>query len=186
MTPRFPRRAFESRLYPIGPLCLNRIAASFWELTSYGKPPQALEHSGHGIVLQGHGLVAYEPLVMQGIGNMTLASRMAAEITKWQSDAVFVDAGLRSLGFTVSEVNFGGKATNELYANKRSEMWDALAKWLRAGGVIPNHAELKTDLATPTYSFNAAGKLVLEPDSLHRRADRRAIAARSQVRTVAA
>jgi hypothetical protein len=27
---------------------------------------------------------------------------------------------------------------------------------------LPNHPELKTDLATPTYSFNAAGKLVLE------------------------
>jgi hypothetical protein len=42
-------------------------------------------------------------------------------------------------------------------------MWDGMAKWLRSGGVIPNHGELKTDLATPTYSFNAAGRLVLEP-----------------------
>ena len=37
-----------------------------------------------------------------------------------------------------------------------------MAKWLKAGGAIPNHPGLKTDLATPTYSFNAAGKLVLE------------------------
>jgi hypothetical protein len=102
---------------------------------------------------------------------MTLASRVAAEIIAFQPDAVFIDAGrgegvidrLRSLGFTVIEVNFGGKPTNEMYANKRSEMWDGMAKWLKAGGVIPNHGELKTDLATPTYAFNAANKLVLEP-----------------------
>jgi hypothetical protein len=50
-----------------------------------------------------------------------------------------------------------------MYANKRSEMWDGMAKWLKSGAVIPNHGELKTDLATPTYSFNAAGRLVLEP-----------------------
>jgi hypothetical protein len=41
-------------------------------------------------------------------------------------------------------------------------MWDGMAKWLLAGGVIPNNSQLKTDLAVPTYSFNAAGKMVLE------------------------
>jgi len=28
---------------------------------------------------------------------------------------------------------------------------------------MPNHPELKTDLCTPTYGFNAANKMVLEP-----------------------
>jgi hypothetical protein len=32
----------------------------------------------------------------------------------------------------------------------------------RRTGCLPNHPELKTDLCTPTYSFNTAGKLVLE------------------------
>ena len=31
-----------------------------------------------------------------------------------------------------------------------------------AGGCLPNLPELKTDLCTPTYGFNAAGKHVLE------------------------
>jgi hypothetical protein len=67
-------------------------------------------------------------------------------------------------GFSsVNEVNFGGKPANETYANKRSEMWDQMAKWLQAGGCLPNHPELKTDLCTPTYGFNAANKMVLEP-----------------------
>jgi hypothetical protein len=122
------------------------------------------------VILKRQGLVAFEPLVLQGIDNMTLASRVATEINAWQPDAVFVDGGrgegvidrLRQLLFIVKEVNFGGKPANDAYANKRSEMWDLMTKWLLAGGCLPNHPELKTDLATPTYSFNAAGKLVLE------------------------
>ena len=88
----------------------------------------------------------------------------------WQPDAVFIDAGrgegvidrLRQLGFSVIEVNFGSKALVDAYANKRAEMWDSMAKWLRSGGCLPNHPELKTDLCTPTYSFNSANKMVLE------------------------
>jgi hypothetical protein len=41
-------------------------------------------------------------------------------------------------------------------------MWDALAKWLNAGGAIPNHAALKTDLCVPTYKFDAANRFMLE------------------------
>jgi hypothetical protein len=123
------------------------------------------------VIIKRQGLAAFEPIVLSGVDNMTLASKVAAEINAWQPDAVFVDAGrgegvidrLRQLGFSVIEVNFGGKPTNDSYANKRSEMWDAMAKWLNAGGYIPNHAELKTDLCTPTYKFDAANKLVLEP-----------------------
>ena len=59
---------------------------------------------------------------------------------------------------TRRSLNFGGKPANDGYANKCSKMWDATAKWLRDGGCLPNYPELKTDLYTPTYSFNAAGK----------------------------
>jgi hypothetical protein len=123
------------------------------------------------VIIRRQGLAAYQPMVMQGVDNMTLAAKVAAEINTWQPDAVFIDAGrgegvidrLRQLGFSVVEVNFGGKPANESYVNKRSEMWDTMAKWLLAGGAIPNHAELKTDLCTPTYKFDAANKFVLEP-----------------------
>jgi hypothetical protein len=122
------------------------------------------------VIIRRQGLVAFTPIVLSGVDNMTFAAKVAAEIKAFDADAVFVDAGrgegvirLRQLGFPVMEVNFGGKATNEaLYANKRTEMWDSMAKWLQAGGTIPNHPELKTDLATPSYGFNAANKMVLE------------------------
>jgi hypothetical protein len=89
---------------------------------------------------------------------------------RFQPEAVFIDTGrgegvidrLRQLGFSIIEVNFGGKPMSDSYANTRSEMWDAMAKWLPAGAVISNHAKLKTDLAAPTYKFDAANKLLLE------------------------
>ncbi|MGP1257300.1 MAG: hypothetical protein ACTS10_23025, partial [Kiloniellales bacterium] len=86
------------------------------------------------------------------------------------ADAVFVDAGrgegvidrLRQLGHSVVEVNFGGRPISARYLNKRAEMWDALAAWLRAGGALPADAALRRDLSTPTYDFDAANRLRLE------------------------
>jgi hypothetical protein len=44
-------------------------------------------------------------------------------------------------------------------------MWDAMRKWLDAGGALPRDcSSLLSDLAAPTYSMgNAAGKFELEP-----------------------
>ena len=62
------------------------------------------------------------------------------------------------------EVNFGARATeHNKYANKRTEMWDTMCEWLENGGAIPNDSELKSELASPTYKFDAAGRKVLEP-----------------------
>ena len=61
------------------------------------------------------------------------------------------------------EVNFGSRATDsERYNNKRTEMWDKLREWLEAGGAIPNNSDLKTELSSPTYSFDASGRQCLE------------------------
>jgi hypothetical protein len=122
------------------------------------------------VIIKRQGLAAFPPIVLQDISNMDLAARVANEINAWKPDAVFVDAGrgegvidrLRQLRFDVIEINFGGKPISDKFANKRAEMWSLMAEWLRAGGCLPNHPELKTDLCSPRYSFNAANKLVLE------------------------
>lgn len=116
------------------------------------------------------GLRCYEPTVWTGVDNMFLAGELARIIEQFKPDAVFIDAGrgegvidrLRQLGFRVTEVNFGGKPSNNRYTNKRSEMWDGIADWLRAGGCLPNHNDLKTDLCVPMYKFDAGNKMVLE------------------------
>ena len=60
------------------------------------------------------------------------------------------------------EINFGARASDSAkYANKRSEMWDRVREWLEAGAAIPNSPELKSELASPTYKFDASGQQCL-------------------------
>lgn len=117
------------------------------------------------------GLIAFKPKVYKGVDNMELAAIAANAINKWNPDAVFIDAGrgegvidrLRQLGHDVVEVNFGGKASDDHYVNKRAEMWDGMRRWLEAGGCLPESVELQTDLCAPLYSYaNAANKFELE------------------------
>ena len=124
------------------------------------------------------GLWCREVQAYQGLDNMTLAARVAVKIAESGADAVFVDAGrgegvidrLRQLGHSVVEVNFGGRPTSPRYLNKRAEMWDAVAAWLRAGGALPADNALRRDLSTPTYDFDAANRLRLESkDALRER-----------------
>ena len=122
------------------------------------------------VIFGRQGLQAFDPEVYRGIDNMNLAGRVAEYINRWQPDAVFIDAGagsgvidrLRQLGYDVVEVNFGGKANNARYTNKRTEMWSLLADAVRAGLAIPNDNSLKLELATPTYKFDSANRIKLE------------------------
>lgn len=117
------------------------------------------------------GLIAFKPKIYQGVDNMTLASYVVEAINKWKPDAVFIDAGrgegvidrVRQLGYSVVEVNFGGKPSDPHYQNKRAEMWDNMRIWMERGAMIPNLPELKTDLCVPTYTYkNASNKFQLE------------------------
>ncbi|MDR0439470.1 MAG: terminase family protein [Candidatus Accumulibacter sp.] len=116
------------------------------------------------------GLIAFPPIVYRGIDNMALAGRIAEKIESWHPDAVFIDSGagagvidrLRQLGHDVIEVNFGGKANNTRYANKRAEMWYEMAEAIRSGLLIPNDNSLKLELATPTYRFDASNHILIE------------------------
>ena len=124
------------------------------------------------VICKRQGLWCQPLRVIKDMDNMTFAGIVADEIINFKPDAVFIDSGrgegvidrLRQLGYRVMEVNFGGKAIkSEHYANKRSEMWDGVREWLENGGAIPNDSELKSELASPTYSFDAKGRKVLEP-----------------------
>lgn len=123
------------------------------------------------IIFRRQGLVAFPPLALRGVDNMTAADRLAQEIAAHRPAGVFIDAGqgqgvidrARQLGHVVSEVHFGGRALkHDIYANRRMEMWAGLRDWLRAGGSIPDDPALKSDLSTPVYGFDAAGRMMLE------------------------
>lgn len=46
--------------------------------------------------------------------------------------------------------------------NKRAEIWYEMAQWIKQGGSLPDDGSLRADLATPTYSFDTRGRIVLE------------------------
>lgn len=121
------------------------------------------------------GLAAFPAERHLGIDNMSFASRLHMRICEERPEAVFIDAGrgegvidrLRQLRSpsAIIEVPFGGKAIDHSengYANRRAEMYDRIRKWLRDGGAIPNDYNLTKELAAPTYTFDAAGRLKLE------------------------
>ncbi|MCD7984142.1 MAG: terminase family protein [Desulfovibrio sp.] len=123
------------------------------------------------VIFRRQGLAAFPPLALRGADNMTAADRLAQEIVTHKPAGVFIDAGqgqgvidrVRQLGHAVSEVHFGGRALrHDIHANRRMEMWAGLRDWLRAGGSIPDDPALKSDLSTPVYGFDAAGRMLLE------------------------
>ena len=124
------------------------------------------------VIFRRQGVKAFAPVVLKQVDNMALAAHVAHEIESFRPDAVFVDAGcgggvidrLRQLGFTVTEVPFGGAPMKAgQYANKRAEMWGEMASWIKSVGSLPDVAELKADLCQTSYDYDAAGRLRLEP-----------------------
>lgn len=124
------------------------------------------------VIFKRRGLVAFEPVVVRNFDSVQVASMLARMIHEENPDAVFVDAGqgqgvidtlVRGMGIRVTEVPFGGAATDtEHYANRRIEMWEQMGKWLRQGGAIPPSTVLAADLCAPTYGYTPKGQKILE------------------------
>lgn len=124
------------------------------------------------VIIRRQGLQAFAPRVLAKLDNVQLAGLVAQEIKDFRPDAVFVDAGqgagvidvLRSLGYEVTEVPFGGAPLQAgRYRNKRAELWGEMAEWIRHGGALPEQeTTLANELASAVYDFDEAGKMRLE------------------------
>lgn len=94
---------------------------------------------------------------------MLLAHQFIRDLNETKADAFFIDetggygAGvidaMRQLGHDVIGVQFGGRAADYRYFNKRSEMYFELAKWVKAGGSLPDDRELKEELCATTFIY---------------------------------
>lgn len=103
--------------------------------------------------------------------SLTIATAVIRGKTGWGSEQEFIDstggwaAGARDVltdgGYPIHEVQFHAPAYDRRYANRRSEMWFAMAKWVKEGGWLPNVPELVGELVTPTYTFRR-GQFALE------------------------
>lgn len=124
------------------------------------------------VIVVRQGVEIKEVRTYSQMSTMDTASAIIACYTEFSPEAAFIDAGamgagvidrLRQLGYTPTEINFGGAALNpKRYANIRAEMYFKCREWLEHGGALPNQSELKTELSTVEYRFNAAGKILLE------------------------
>jgi hypothetical protein len=126
------------------------------------------EGGARTVIFPRQGLAAFAPVVMRP-DRMTrdwtgvVAGRIAQAVDKWHADAVFVDdtggwgAGiidsLIASGYPVIPVNFGAKAMDPRYKNRRAEMYFAAAEWVKAGGALPFLPELQREATVSKYWF---------------------------------
>lgn len=123
------------------------------------------------ILFPRQGRRAFKPVEMRGARTDAIAARIMVGKSKFKSEMEMIDdtggwaAGVidscRLAGVELFPVNFSGKALDERYFNKRSEIWFKMADWIKSGGSLPDTPELVAELTVPTYTFQN-GKLRLE------------------------
>ena len=133
------------------------------DVARYGKDSSVIA------VRQGQELLFYNQY--KKLDNVTLAKEIIYQKEKHSPDSIFVDAGggagvidiLRNENIDVIEVHFAGKAeNNELYQNKRAEMYFRLKDWIEKDAKIPNDLPLINEICTPNYFYNNYNKRQLE------------------------
>jgi hypothetical protein len=114
------------------------------------------------------GLMVWPQQSFKGLTTPEICDVLASTMIQWQADAAIVDNGY---GFSVVEqmqrrgfhnvygVDFGGKASQPQYANKKTEMIYRTKKRLDAGMKIPNDADLFEELSAHKVRLNDQGKM---------------------------
>jgi hypothetical protein len=120
------------------------------------------------------GRVAHKIRTLRIPDTIVLAGQFIRESNEFDADGVFVDetggygAGvvdsMRSLGARVTGVQFGGRASDYRYFNKRSEMYFELAKWVKDGGQLPDDKELKEELCATTFVYQGDKFRIVEKE----------------------
>ena len=123
------------------------------------------------VIFPRQGLAAFKPVEMKSARTDEIAARVAMAKNKWGSELELIDStggfgagvedSLLQAGIAAMPVHFAGKATDNRYFNKRSEMWFLMAEWVKRGGALPKDPSLLKELTAPTYTFHN-GKLRLE------------------------
>lgn len=113
------------------------------------------------------------PIVeIRDASEMELADIVAKHIDAKGADMCFVDhtggygAGvisrLRQLNYrNVAGVNFGSKATDAHFVNKRTEMFHAVRDWIDEGGALPRDPMLEQELSILSCTEMTTGKAML-------------------------
>ncbi len=135
----------------------------------------AREGDDASVIFPRQGLVAFNPHVMRNVTSLIGAAQVARVWQDWNVDATFVDntggfgAGwidqLAVLNRSAIPVGFAEKALDKRYFNRRAEMYFNMANWVKAGGALPDVADLVAELTATTYTFKGDA-LLLEPKDI--------------------
>lgn len=117
------------------------------------------------------GQIIYEPISLQGVSTVELATTVKRIVYERQPTQIYVDGTgvgggvvdiLNSWGIFVNDINFGHKSLDKQYKNKRTEMWCRMADWIRRGGCLPKDADLISEIATPYFYYSDDNQKFLE------------------------
>ena len=132
----------------------------------------ALGGGDRTVLMPRQGIVMFKPKILRLDDPKSIASEVAVAIQRWQPDAVNIDntggwgsgviSHLRDWGYSVNDVLFSGKATNNIYFNKRTEMHYEAAYWVKGGGCLPRMPELKEEACAQTYTHKKDKLLMTE------------------------
>lgn len=158
-------RKADERLAQVSPLILGVDIARFGDDATVFFPRR--------------GLMGMEPVVLRKRSNTEVAGALVAWIAEHKPRLVNIDQGqgtgvidiardlVGSGACVINEVPFGSRANSNKFVNRRSEMWHKIREWIKAGGSLPNSPNtsqaLLAELTSPTYGFDAQGKIKLEP-----------------------
>jgi hypothetical protein len=108
--------------------------------------------------------------------SMKVVSLLAKVLTDHQPDQINIDEGglggpivdrMNQLGWNCTGVNFGGKAMDEKhYANRSTEMWARMRKWIVEGGSLKYDERLKVELTSREFSHDNKDRIVIESKRL--------------------
>lgn len=110
-----------------------------------------------------------------GLDTMQVVGRVIEAIGEFDPDLTIIDEGGLGAGvldrlleqrYKVRGVNFGSKADDIAWGNKRSEMWGLMKEWLKGAslgsGNLSDDRNLTDDLTGPQYKINSVGSIMLE------------------------
>jgi phage terminase large subunit len=118
------------------------------------------------------GIASFKPEQMRMPNGIDVAERVLFRHRAWPTNWVFIDdtGGWghsifdfleKQPGVTAVSVQYHKPSSDPRYKSTRDLMWYEMAKWVKAGGALPDVPGLAKELTAPTYSY-VGSKIVIE------------------------
>lgn len=126
------------------------------------------------VIFKRQGRAAFAPIRMRNLDTLVGASHVARVFDEWKGHSIQIDATggygagwfdqLKGMGYSQAlPVEFSGAPFEaSRFANKRAEIWWAMAEWVKEGGALPPVPEMVAGLSQPTYTYNRQGRILIE------------------------